>query len=65
MKPPEWTVREFAALERVVPRTVHRWIDKGAIEARRTPGGGIRIPDPRAASTPLRATTRIADASRR
>lgn len=57
MKPTEWTVREFAALERVVPRTVHRWIDKGAVEARRTPGGGIRIPDARAPSPSARTMT--------
>jgi len=46
--PREWKVREYAALERVTPRTVKRWIEKGAIAVRRTPGGGVRIPDPRA-----------------
>lgn len=46
--PREWKVREFAALERVDERTVRRWIHKQAIPVRRTPGGGIRIPDPRA-----------------
>lgn len=39
----EYTVKEFAAIERVTPRTVHTWIAKGAIEVRRTPGGGLRI----------------------
>jgi excisionase family DNA binding protein len=39
----EWTVKEFAARERVDERTVRRWITKGAIDVRRTPGGGIRI----------------------
>jgi predicted site-specific integrase-resolvase len=42
----EWTVKEFAAREQVDPRTVRRWISKGAIPARdvrRTLGGRIRI----------------------
>lgn len=43
---PELTIKEFAARERVDERTVRRWIEKGAVSARRTPGGGIRIPDP-------------------
>jgi excisionase family DNA binding protein len=43
----ELTVREFAALERVTERTVYRWIEDGAVEYRRTPGGGIRILDRR------------------
>ena len=40
-----WTVKEYARLERVAPRTVYRWIDNGAVEVRRTPGGGIRVLD--------------------
>jgi excisionase family DNA binding protein len=44
----ELTVKEYAAVERVAERTVRRWIEKGAVEVRRTPGGGVRItPDPR------------------
>jgi excisionase family DNA binding protein len=43
----ELTVKEFAAKERVDERTVRRWIEKGAVECRRTPGGGIRIREPR------------------
>lgn len=39
----ELTIKEFAAQERVDERTVRRWIEKGAVEIRRTPGGGIRI----------------------
>lgn len=39
----ELTVKEFAARERVDERTVRRWIMKGAVDYRRTPGGGIRI----------------------
>lgn len=39
----ELTVREFAATERVSERTVRRWIAKGAVAFRYTPGGGIRI----------------------
>ena len=45
--PRELTVREFAAIERVTERTVYRWIEDGAVEYRRTPGGGIRILDRR------------------
>ena len=40
------TVKEFAAQERVTARTVRRWIEKGAVDARRTPGGGVRIARP-------------------
>jgi DNA-binding transcriptional MerR regulator len=43
----ELTVKEFAAVERVTPQTVRQWIRKGAVEIRRTPGGGIRILDRR------------------
>lgn len=39
----EMTVKEMAAQERVDERTVRRWIAKGAVDVRRTPGGGIRI----------------------
>lgn len=39
----ELTVKEYAAVERVTVRTVQRWIDKGAISVRRTPGGGLRV----------------------
>lgn len=39
----EYCVKEFAAKERVTERTVRRWIAKGAVLVRRTPGGGIRI----------------------
>jgi excisionase family DNA binding protein len=42
----ELTVKEYASAERVTPRTVWRWIDKGAVPVRRTPGGGVRIPSP-------------------
>lgn len=41
-----WTVREYAQLERVNERTVRRWIAKGAVVIRRTPGGGVRIMHP-------------------
>jgi len=41
------TIKEYAARERVDERTVRRWIDKGAVQIRRTPGGGIRIADQR------------------
>lgn len=46
----ELTVKEFAAVERVHPQTVRQWIRKGAVEVRRTPGGGIRIVDRRETS---------------
>lgn len=41
----EFTVKEYARQERVDERTVRRWIAKGAVEVRRTPGGGVRIRD--------------------
>lgn len=46
----ELTVKEFAAKERVTERTVYNWIIKGAVEVRRTPGGGIRIVERRTMS---------------
>lgn len=39
----EFTVRDFARKEQVNEKTVRRWIVKGAVTIRRTPGGGIRI----------------------
>lgn len=39
----EFTVKEYAAIERVDESTVRRWIAKGAVDVRRTPGGGIRV----------------------
>ena len=61
----EWTVKEYARAERVSDRTVHRWVAKGAVEVRRTPGGGIRIPDPRAArwSAPGEGKARVSGGS--
>lgn len=50
----EYTVKELANRERVNERTVYRWIDKGAVDVRRTPGGGVRIVERR--STILRIT---------
>lgn len=43
MKTRELTVKEYAAAERVTPRTVWTWINKGAVPVRRTPGGGVRV----------------------
>lgn len=43
----EFTVKAFAQREQVNERTVRRWMEKGAVEFRRTPGGGIRIVDRR------------------
>jgi hypothetical protein len=42
-RPHEFTVKEYAHIERVDERTVRRWISKGAVEYRKTPGGGVRI----------------------
>lgn len=39
----EYTVKELAWLDDVGERTVRRWIAKGAVRFRKTPGGGIRI----------------------
>ncbi len=44
------TVKELAAREDVHVMTVYRWIAKGAVEVRRTPGGGIRIVERRSDS---------------
>lgn len=44
---PEYTVKRYAEVQGVEERTVRRWIAKGAVEVRRTPGGGIRIVDER------------------
>lgn len=42
----ELTVKELAVAERVTERTVWNWITKGAVDVRRTPGGGVRILQP-------------------
>ena len=39
----ELTVKNYANAEGVHERTVRRWIEKGAVTIRRTPGGGIRV----------------------
>lgn len=39
----EFTIKQFAEREQVNERTVRRWIEKGAVDVRRTPGIGIRI----------------------
>lgn len=39
----EWTVRQYAEHEQVTIVTVRRWIQKGAIQVRRTPSGGVRV----------------------
>lgn len=49
----EFTVKAFASKEQVTPRTVWNWIEKGAVEIRRTPGGGVRVVDRRATLTVL------------
>lgn len=36
-------VRQVAAIYDVTERTVYRWIEKGAVDVERTPGGGVRI----------------------
>lgn len=43
VEPRGYTVKEYAHQERVDQSTVRRWIAKGAVVVRRTPGGGIRI----------------------
>jgi hypothetical protein len=42
-RPVEWTVKEYAAIERVTERTVWTWVAKQAVPVRRTPGGRVRI----------------------
>jgi hypothetical protein len=42
-RPAEWTVKEYAAIERVTERTVWTWVAKQAVPVRRTPGGRVRI----------------------
>jgi transposase-like protein len=37
------TVRDYARFEQVSEVTVRRWIVKGAVPVRRTPGGGVRV----------------------
>ena len=39
----ELTVKQYAEREQVDERTVRRWIEKGAVTARKTPGGRFRI----------------------
>lgn len=39
----ELTAKEYAAVERVSVSTVWRWVAKGAVPVRRTPGGHLRI----------------------
>jgi excisionase family DNA binding protein len=39
----ELTVKEYAKQERVTQQTVWRWIAKGALPIRRTPGGRLRV----------------------
>ena len=39
----EWTVSQYAEVEQVDRKTVLRWIAKGALIVRRTPGGHFRI----------------------
>jgi excisionase family DNA binding protein len=39
----ELTVKEYAEKERVTTRTVYNWIDKGALDVRKTPGGEYRV----------------------
>ena len=38
-------VPEVAAFYRVTERAVWKWIEKGAVQVERTPGGGVRIID--------------------
>lgn len=43
---PEYTVKRYAEKEQVSERTVRRWIEKGAVQFRKTAGVGVRIIDP-------------------
>lgn len=40
-----WRPGEVAALMRVDPKTITRWVHEGRLPAIRTPGGRYRIPD--------------------
>lgn len=53
----EFTVKQYAEKEQVTPRTVYSWIWKEAVDFRRTPGGGIRILEPRTNVTILSSTS--------
>lgn len=44
---PEFTVKQYAEKEQVTTRTVRTWMAKGAIDFRHTPGGHVRIIEPR------------------
>ena len=39
----EFKVKDYARREQVTEWTVRQWIAKGAVEVRRTAGGGVRI----------------------
>ena len=51
------TVRDAARLTGVTPRTIQRWVQKGAVTAYATPGGQLRVvpkeclPQPRPTAT--------------
>lgn len=42
----DYTVKAYAAREQVSERTVRRWIQKAAVDSRRTPGGRLRVVAP-------------------
>jgi excisionase family DNA binding protein len=54
----ELTVKELAEREGVNPKTVYRWINKGALDVRRTPGGGLRIVERRSGPGAIVITAR-------
>lgn len=37
------TLKEVAVTWRVTDRTVRRWVEKGAVQTVKTPGGGLRV----------------------
>lgn len=37
------TLKEVAVAWRVTDRTVRRWVEKGAVQIIKTPGGGLRV----------------------